>query len=579
MKVKLTSLPASLSGKYVFLDTETVGLYGKIRLVQMYVCEPHKERGDLFLIDCFTTPVVKVISLLYEAEKLIGHNLLYDFHCLKQCGFNVDEVNFDDTFLLSRLSKPMWEKYGLDRCLQNVLGIDIYAKYLGEDAKKRLQRSKWDGELLDEQLLYAALDVVYLPELYSKISHASKMISYELDKRTVVNFVKMAGKLPVDVEAMTESKRSYETQILEMNVPINVNSFKQVREYLDSDESDDDALARLSADTSVPERAARAKNVRQTRKLRKLISFIDSYLPRIDDDGYIHGHLNLSPITGRSGCDEVNLQQIPSTLKSLFKSKDKFLIYADFSNLELRTFAAVVGDETMATLLKSGVDMHRYVAAFLFEKSEDEVTKKERKIAKTFNFSSLYGANWVKKQAILLKQTGIYLPDDEMEKLHLRWFQLFPTVWRWHRESAKKQRAGMFTSTPLGREVFANRLNMWLNVPIQGAGAEIAKLALNYMLKHIDPEKFLLFVHDSYTLESATERDAIEIAKHVAHAMAAAWREYMPLCAIQDIPMPIDVDIAPPNVSWAELQEGENICGRVTATGLIGSKIELKKEV
>ena len=227
----------------------------------------------------------------------------------------------------------------------------------------------------------------------------------------------------------------------------------------------------------------------------------------------------------------------------------------------------MVGDDTMARLLIDGTDLHRYTAAFLFDVPEDAVTDIQRSIAKVFNFSSLYGAGWKKKQSILLKWTGINLSDEEVYTYHIRWYQLYPTVWQWHQSSAKRMDAGELTVTPLGRRVKADRLNMWLNIPIQGAGAEIAKLALHYMSKETDIANLLMYVHDSYTFEADTEEEAREIAKVVGDAMAEAWVQYMPRCKIKNISMPVEVDVVPPGVDWKSLQKGKDRIYRYETVG------------
>lgn len=64
----------------------------------------------------------------------------------------------------------------------------------------------------------------------------------------------------------------------------------------------------------------------------------------------------------------------------------------DYSQLELRVFAAVSKEQSLIDALNAGYDFHGFVASQIFGKSMDEVEDSERTIAKNVNFALIFGA-------------------------------------------------------------------------------------------------------------------------------------------------------------------------------------------
>jgi DNA polymerase I-like protein with 3'-5' exonuclease and polymerase domains len=369
----------------------------------------------------------------------------------------------------------------------------------------------------------------------------------------------MKGGLPVFRDKLEMQLAQNNAEIAEANVPINVNSYRQVREWLDYPESNDEALAFLVV-KGTEEQKEKAAKTRKVRSLKKQNTFITKYLEKSKADGYIYGYLNVGTVSGRSNCsgDDFradNMQQIPGKLKGCFGSQDKYLVYADFSNLELRTFCAVVGEMTMDKLLRDDVDLHTYTATKLFNCSAEEVAKTQRSIAKIFNFSSLYGAGVDRRRKILLKLTGIYLSEKEAKVYAKNWLEAFPQVKGWQSNNAREWRNGKLGTTILGRRYKAKMFTDQNNIRISGTAAEIAKLAQHYMLKKLNHKNYLMFIHDSYTWEFDTYEEAREAADVIGHSMQEAWWEVLQYCKITDLPMPVNVVIGNPGVSWYDMQE------------------------
>lgn len=536
---------------YLYADTETEGLYGKIRLVQLY----QSDWDTVKIIDTKKHSVEDVYGLIFNMNT-VWHNGAYDMTCFNNELGRIVPFKWDDTFLAGRLALPHLESFSLDDMLMAVHRRDFYAE--AGINKKDMQKTDWSKNLTDKHYTYAALDVKLMPKLWQYSLPQVEKFSYKLDKLTVELMLKYQTKgMPVSHERLMKAKLDAETEIANYKQKLprgfNVNSFRQVRSYLGlpSDESSDDlALAALIARGD-----ERADWIRQCKKNIKRVSFITKFT---SNDDRIYGHFNVATRSGRSNCSDQNLQQLPSSLKHVFHT-DKYLVYADFSNLELRTFAAIVNEPVMVRKFREDADLHRYSASKLFGITEGEVTKTQRSIAKVFNFSSLYGAGVKTRLSMLLKQTGILLSEAEGKKLATAWSNNFPGVRPWQEENAAKWRRGERGYTALGRPYIAKLFTDQNNIQVQGSGSEVAKLAKYYMSQKLDIYKLCNFVHDSFTFECDTLEEAREYAKIMAECMLEAWTEASKNFAVTDLPMPVDAVVAN---NWYDCQEDKNLIYR-----------------
>lgn len=530
--------------RYVYVDTETIGLYGEIRLVQIF--QSHWDKVKIF--DTRQIQLVDVFTLLHD-KQVVFHNGCYDIMCFMK---NLHLVSnpfktWDDTFLAGRLHYPELESFSLDSMLVKVLGFNPYSKNGIE--KSDMQKSNFKAEISDKQLLYGAIDVYYMPYLMQEILPQIETPSYELDKLSVEHLLvcSLVG-IPVSKNILdTERIITNEdiTKFKEKYPDLKPNSPKQVKERLGTDSSDDKTLADLSS-----QGVTLAQDVRLWRKALKKLNFIDKF-----DKPRVYGHFNIATRSGRSNCSDENLQQIPSSLKHVFET-DKFFVYADFSNLELRTFCAIVGERVMERMFRDDVDLHTFSAHKLFNISMDQVSKQQRQIAKTFNFSSLYGAGVEKRLMILLANTGIKLSYDEGVRLASEWSKAYPAVKLWQENNAKMWRAGIKGYTALGRAYIANLYTDFGNLQIQGSGAEVAKLALHYLSKELELSKLCAFIHDSYTFEVETLDEAKHYAEILAKSMQNAWFEVSKNFKIQDLPMPVTAGVGK---NWKKLQSDDDL--------------------
>ena len=197
------------------------------------------------------------------------------------------------------------------------------------------------------------------------------------------------------------------------------------------------------------------------------------------------------------------------------------MVSADYSQIELRILAHLSGDEALIKAFNDGKDIHRFTAAEVLGKSQDEVTSEERSHAKAINFGIIYGIS----DFGLSRDLGI--TRQEAKNYIELYFSRYPKVKEYmdnmvkeaHETGKVRTMFGRMRELPdinsrnFNRRSFAERTAM--NTPIQGTAADIIKLAMNKVESILEEKKFksrlLLQVHDELVLEVVNdELDAIQ---------------------------------------------------------------------
>jgi DNA polymerase I len=264
---------------------------------------------------------------------------------------------------------------------------------------------------------------------------------------------------------------------------------------------------------------------------------------------------------GRISCSEPNLTQVPkeARYRSCFggTSPERALVVADYSQQELRILAAVSGDEALRDVFRRGGDLHRATAAMVFGVAEDAVAPVQRVAAKALNFGLVYGMG----AAGFARATG--MPLRQAQATIDRYFGTFPQVKEWLDEAEASARRTGRVRTALGRiralESTEGLSTAARNAPIQGAGADMTKLALAAVAERLavrfgstrgpggtTADGLVLVVHDELVAE-VPAGDADEAAALVREGMVAAAAE-----VLGDVPAVVDVEVRP---RWGALED------------------------
>jgi len=524
----------------LFVDTETDGLYGPVKTVQFM---QQGWESTAIVLD----PSLPTLMVVLDMTTVIFQNGSYDISTIqRQSKTRYIPKSFEDLFLLGRLFYYAEESHSLDNLILCSIGFDPYAGQ-GID-KKEMQKFNWSKATaadISSLCQYGATDVFYMPAVYETVKHHELDDNYKLDMLALRHALDFQNNgmpvLEVDRKIM---EMELQNEVNEMNMPINVNSYIQVPEYLGTENSKDLTLA--IAELNGMKEAGR---VRKAKKLLKRISYLNKCKT---EDERIYGVFSPSARSGRFTCSKDNLQQLPHEIQSIFgyTPKDKKLItYSDFSQLELRDLCAVIGERTMEALYREGKDLHVYARENIpgLKDREDG-----RQIGKTCNFLLLYYGSAQILSDELASSAGIRFHLDErlniikVNEIRNNWRNLYPDMKNWQDNGVKAWKKGRPNKTPLGRRFVGKRMTDHLNIEIQGSSADVAKLALHYIcsgLPSIDPEcRLINFQHDSYMIEHPDDKKIInKVQALVGESMQESWKVNSKLFRIHDLPMPVKV--------------------------------------
>ena len=187
---------------------------------------------------------------------------------------------------------------------------------------------------------------------------------------------------------------------------------------------------------------------------------------------------------------------------------------------------------------RKGEDIHRRTAAQIHGVALDAVQHDMRRIAKIINFGVLYGMSAHR----LTRELGISYEDaDTFIKTY---FERYPRVQAYIEETLQFARQHGYVETLLGRRRLIPDINSGnrnareyaertaYNMPIQGASADIMKLAMIALAPKLGAHgaKLLLQVHDELVIE-APEGKADEVAELTKTTMQEAYALQVPLSA------------------------------------------------
>jgi DNA polymerase I len=288
-------------------------------------------------------------------------------------------------------------------------------------------------------------------------------------------------------------------------------------------------------------------------------TYLDALPPLVNPKtGRVHTSFNqVVAETGRISSQDPNLQNIPirsklgqSIRKGFIAAPGHVLIAADYSQIELRILAHLSGDEKLGAAFRDRIDVHTQTAAEVFEVPREQVTKEQRRIAKAVNYGLSYG------QSDFGLARTLEISRTQAAEYSRRYFQRFPTIHKFmddivtlarHQGGARtilhrwRPIPNLMSKSPQARHA-AERVAQ--NTPMQGAGADIIKLAMIATTKLIEdkrwPVQMLLTVHDELVFESPPD-----IAEPVGAALKLAMEQVYQL----SVPLEVDIGIAD---NWAD---------------------------
>lgn len=416
-------------------------------------------------------------------------------------------------------------------------------------------------------------EVAYNPALpiqWDKLKEDSSLWNLyndvELPLSQVLKEMQDAGvRIDVPMLKMAEEQLTLELVSIEQEIyssvglTFNVNSPKQVGEVLfDHLKLDAKAKKSKTGQYSTSEEvllALKPKHpvvgmILEYRELKKLISTYISALPTYinPDTGKIHTTYNQTvTATGRLSSSNPNLQNLPIRSErgqlirqAVIPDDGCLFLSADYSQIELRLMAHFSQDPHLVQAFRSGQDIHAATAAKIFNVPIEEVTKDQRRQAKTANFGIIYGIS-----AFGLAQQ-LDCSRSEAKALIDGYFAAFPGVIDYIERQKELARRQGYAVTLFGRKrylpdivshnatvrSFAERNAV--NSPIQGTAADIIKMAMVTIHQRLKEEglkaQMIMQVHDELNF-NVPENEVDRVREIVVSEMQNVVHLTVPLIA------------------------------------------------
>jgi DNA polymerase-1 len=289
------------------------------------------------------------------------------------------------------------------------------------------------------------------------------------------------------------------------------------------------------------------RKILEHRELAKVKSTYADALPRLIHPVTRRLHTQLcqtGTATGRLSSSNPNLQNIPvrtalgREIRAAFVAPPGFvLLSADYSQIELRILAHLSEDAVLTKAFRNGEDIHSRTAEEVFGVGPMAQTPEHRRVAKVINFGVIYGLSAFG----LGQQLGI--DTKEAAKFITAYFERYSGVKSYLDAQIAEVRQSGFTRTLFGRtrqipeinspqpnlRSFAERTAM--NTPMQGAAADLIKLAMIELDRRLDGEfesRMILQVHDELLFE-ASKKELPRLTKLVKEVMEGVHKLRVPL--------------------------------------------------
>ena len=418
-----------------------------------------------------------------------------------------------------------------------------------EAVAKKFLKVNWKGDSEDYEKLFSfcvkRIKEYEVEEVFKNIEMPLLPVLAEMEKNGILVNPKKLVHLEKKIQKEIDSLRGriYGTAGEEFNI----NSPKQLGAIIFEKLGVNPKRAKKTSGGAISTREESLAEFRDEHSIINLVldyrenfkiqtTYVKALQALIGDDGRVHTEfVQTGAATGRLSSRNPNLQNVPQEskwsreLRAVFEAPIGYsLLSFDYSQIELRVFAAVADDKTMIEAFKNNIDIHSLTASKVLGISIDKVSKDERRLAKALNFGLLYGMG----VAAFAKSSG--LSRDKAKEFVDAYFREFSEIRDWQEKTKRETRKFGFTKTLTGRRRYLPAINSFaqqfmaeaeraaINHPLQGLAADIMKMAMIKVKEKLllrgfwnERVKMLLTIHDELLFEVADDmiKDVSEIVK------------------------------------------------------------------
>ena len=548
-------------------DTETTGFdIFNDRLVGISIAiVPH----EAWYIPCRpdnTKQIIDTLRPVFENESIakIGQNIKFDLMVLRHAGLDV-RGRLYDTMIIHYLLDPE-SRHGMDHLAATFLNYTPIP--IEELIGKGARQITMDRVPVEKVSVYAAEDAdvtlrlkLHLWPMLVKAGLDTLYLTIEEPLIRVLADIEMTG-VKIDTEVLAASGRTLSARAIELENSIremcgdpslNINSARQLGEALFNRlkidpnpkktktkqfRTDEEYLQMLT------DRHPVVGAILEYRGIKKLLSTYIEALPQLvnPSTGRIHTSFNQAvTATGRLSSTNPNLQNIPvrdeqgREIRKAFVASDDdhLLLSADYSQVELRLMAHLSGDPNLLDAFAHDADIHTATAAKIYSIPPEEVTREQRRRAKTANFGIIYGIS-----AFGLAQR-LNIPRSEAKMIIDSYFATYPGIKQYMDHVIAQAHETGYVTTLFGRKRMLPNIRSGnavvrglaernaINAPIQGSAADIMKLAMIAVHRELTERglrsKMILQVHDELVIDLLKSEEAevreivVRCMEHAAH--------------------------------------------------------------
>lgn len=214
-----------------------------------------------------------------------------------------------------------------------------------------------------------------------------------------------------------------------------------------------------------------------------------------------------------SASNNSSVSSFEINIRSAYVSRPGYtLVGADYSQIEMRIVAQASNDEALVQYFSSGMDIHRQVAAKVFNLPLDQVTSQQREWCKRIVYGIIYG------MGVQALSKSLDITSARGQEFYESFMGSFPKVRQWIAHARGHISGSLTTRTMLGRirrfqpgthSDAGKYLRQGVNTAIQGSAADIVKLAMVKIETEVYESEIsanlLLQIHDELIYEVKDE--------------------------------------------------------------------------
>ena len=510
----------------------------------------------------------------------VGHNLKYDCAVLANHGVELRGIA-GDSMIASWIVDPSRPSHGLDATSEHVLGVRPIPIESVIGARSAAQR-RFDEAPLSIAAPYAAEDAEIAFALADRLetilrarSQWNLYAEIEVPLVPVLARMERAG-IRIDRDELATQRRALEVRLATLREEIaaaapwgfNPDSPKQLSQVLfnapdatppglglrvvkrttTGASTDSEVLEKLAEDPTCTSRLPE-----QILEYRQFAKLVGTYLKALDaavlpETGRIHCSFHQTgTATGRLSSSEPNLQNIPirtevgaAIRRAFVAGEGMTFVSADYSQIELRFLAHFSQDPGLCDAFARGEDIHRAVAAQVFETAVADVTDVQRSAAKMVNFGIVYGIT----ASGLARRLGHGYTVARAKEIIESYRARFQGIDAFLTECVASAKRTGHATTITGRwrpipqiesrnpaeRAFGERIA--INTVVQGSAADLIKIAMVRLDARLRAEfpkaRLLLQIHDELLVE-APESEAVGVERLLCETMRSAMTLRVPL--------------------------------------------------